>query len=314
MSVPVLISADWGTTALRCALLDGDGCVLDRRDQGPGILAVGPDGFARVLEAEIGGWLRDHGPLPVLMSGMIGSRQGWVEAPYLACPVDRVALAGALTRIGDAGIAGTGAVHIVPGVMVGGGAGRAPDVMRGEETQIVGALESMGDGLFVLPGTHSKWADVADGAITDFATYMTGEVFAALRQHTILGRLMPEGAHSEAAGAFDAAGFERGVRAGAEVGHPGALLQRVFAVRTLGLFDELPADALESYLSGLLIGAEMAAAGACGGRGFTIVGGSVLAGRYARAAAWLGLVATVADADCAARGHWRLAQAAGVLV
>ena len=309
MRQPALIAVDWGTTALRAALLARDGTLLAELSGGPGILAVSTNGFGAALGAFIQGWRDQHGHLPILLSGMIGSRQGWVEVPYLACPADVALLAKSLLPH-DAGAMGT--VHIVPGLSVDP-PGAAPDVMRGEETQIAGALHAAGanEGLFVLPGTHSKWVNVSDGRIEGFATYMTGEVFAALRHHTILGRLMPDDG-----GRVDTFAFKRGVEASAAEGPAGALLHRVFATRTLGLFDRLPAASLASYLSGLLIGSEMSAA--CtdkrAQRHFTIVGSApALAENYRAAASILALEARVAPADCAARGAFVIARAAGLV-
>ncbi len=313
MAVAALISVDWGTTSLRCALLDANGAILSRRDDGPGIQPPPRDGFAAILRNQVQPWQSDHGPLPILMSGMIGSRQGWVEVPYLACPAGPDDLAAALHRI-DTGSSGT--IDVVPGLSMIS-PGTPPEVMRGEEAQIAGALASpspaaaAGEHLFVLPGTHSKWAHTSGSRITSFATFMTGEVFAAMRRHTILGRLMPDEPTP-----FDPGGFAQGVAAGALPGHPGDLLARLFSTRTLGLFERLPAMSLESYLSGLLIGAEMAAATSASGRPalpVTIIASATLAERYIQAAQILRIQAARAPDDCAPRGHWLIARAANLI-
>lgn len=309
MAAAALISVDWGTTSLRCVLLDADGKVLDRRDGGPGIQPPPHEGFAAILRNQVLPWQQVHGPLPILMSGMIGSRQGWVEVPYLSCPAGADSLAAALQRID---VDGPGAIFVTPGLAMTDAAA-PPEVMRGEETQIIGAGDAnvAADRLFVLPGTHSKWARTSAGRITSFVTYMTGEVFAAMRHHTILGRLMPDGPST-----FDAGGFEMGVKSGSAGGHPGDLLRRLFSTRTLGLFERLPATSLESYLSGLLIGAEMSAAtrGASGpAPAVTIIASTTLAERYGRAATILGIDSRSAPDDCAARGHWLIARAANLL-
>jgi 2-dehydro-3-deoxygalactonokinase len=309
MHHPALITVDWGTSSMRSALLAHDGALLDERSNGPGILAVPANGFASALSEHIQPWRTQHGQLPIILSGMIGSRQGWAEVPYLACPAGKSEIAANLYRHPTEQL---GHIHIVPGLSIEPPS-MAPDVMRGEETQIVGALEFCGEssGSYVLPGTHSKWVTIEHGRITHFATSMTGEIFAALRHHTILGRLMPADSDSH-----DADAFAQGVTNGAADGPPGALLQRVFATRTLGLFDRLPAAALSSYLSGLLIGAEIATAFADKKRAqhFTIVGSApALAAHYKTAASVLSLETTVAPATCAARGAFVLARSAGLV-
>ncbi len=306
---PRLISVDWGTTTLRCSLLAGDGSIIARRDGGPGIRTIPSLGFAAVLAGELSQWHASHGPLPCLMSGMIGSRQGWAEVPYLTCPAKASSLAQHLHRIETDFPC---PIYIVPGLAIDN-PNRPPEVMRGEETQILGALSSAQAPtaetarLFVLPGTHSKWVDTLGDTITDFTTYMTGEIFAALRHHTILGGLMP----AEPA-MYDAAAFSGGVTIGATKGHPGDLLNRVFSTRTLGLFNRIAPSALAPYLSGVLIGAEIAAA-APSGRGLTIVGNSMLSRLYEQAAEHLGMAASTAPPDCAARGHWLIALASGLV-
>lgn len=301
---PVLIGGDWGTSSLRLYLLSGEGAVLERREEALGISRVPEGRFESALDELVAPWRGTHGALPVLLSGMIGSRQGWAEAPYAACPAEATALARALVLVPSRG---GGAVRIVPGVENFDAAGR-PDVMRGEETQIVGAMAELGlrDGLFVLPGTHSKWVRVAERRILSFRTYMTGEVYAVLRQHSILGRLM-EGERGEGSG------FRAGVAAAAELGGAGDLLNRLFSVRALGLFDRLPPRESADYLSGLLIGAEIAAAAREAGGPILLVGDAALSARYADAAVLLGLSSRAAPPDCAARGLFLIAADAGLL-
>ena len=293
----VLIGLDWGTTACRAYLIGADGAVLGRVADGPGILKVANGAFGAALDEMTAGW---DARLPVVLSGMIGSRQGWKEAPYARCPAGADDIVRALARIGHAGQA----IALTPGLSTENDG--MPDVMRGEETQVLGALALSGrdDGLFLLPGTHSKWAEVSAGRITAFRTFMTGEVFGALKGHTILGRLMRDGAP-------DAEGFARGVAEGAALGSAGALLNRVFAARTYGLMERMPDTALSDYLSGLLIGAEVAEA-AGDRRSVTIIASPALAARYAAALRLAGRESTLAPEDCAAAGHWRIARAAGL--
>jgi 2-dehydro-3-deoxygalactonokinase len=294
---PGLIALDWGTTSLRAYLMAADGAVLDKREKPLGILNVKGGDFAGALRAAAEGWPQ----APALAAGMIGSRQGWREAPYVECPAGLDAVARGLALVPGA------ALRIVPGVSLVDADG-VPDVMRGEETQIFGAYGSGDSGIAVLPGTHSKWALVEGGRIARFATFMTGEAFAALSEHTILGRLF-EGRE------FDAAAFARGVRhAGPDPQGRGGLLHRLFSARTLGLFGKVPGTGLSAYLSGLLIGAEIAEAIAWLGRaprGVTVIGGAALGASYRAALTERGIAAELAPADSAALGLWRIARAAG---
>jgi 2-dehydro-3-deoxygalactonokinase len=302
-----LIAIDWGTTSFRAALVDGAGAILDRIESPAGILNVADGDFGTAFDRLVGPWLQQH-TVPVVASGMIGSRQGWREAPYVECPAGAVDLAGKLVSVASpAGYE----VWLVPGVMRVDGDG-VPDAMRGEETQIVGSLDKDDPPrrVFVLPGTHSKWAVVEEGRIARFATFMTGELFAVLRGHSILGRLMVGDAH-----AADA--FRRGVEFAGRAG--AGLLKRLFSARSLPLFDKLPAAAVASYLSGLLIGQEIVEAGhwigsphIAAGRP-TIVGGSILVQRYAEALAILGIESRTGPEDAAVTGIRRILVAAGPL-
>lgn len=302
---PELISVDWGTTSFRAYLVATAGAVLDRRESGAGILAVKDGDFAGTLCVAVADWLATTPGLSIVMSGMIGSRQGWVEAPYVATPADAAAIAAASVLVDAASLP---AIRLVPGLVTRAADGR-PDVIRGEETQVIGAMHRLdvSDGLFVLPGTHAKWLTVAGGALAGFETYMTGEVFAALKDHTILGRTMAAGS-AAAMGAGSGAGFARGVMLGADSGHPGHLLNRIFSARTLGLMSELADTEAADYLSGLLIGAELAAATSGGARRFTIIASQALAARYQTAASLLGLACDVAPADCVVAGHFALSR------
>lgn len=299
MTKAALIGVDWGTSSLRAFRIDAGGAALDRRESPQGILKVADGAFAAALLEAIGDWL-EPGSV-VLASGMIGSRQGWVEAPYLSTPAGLDDLAAALAQ---APFAET-TVHFVPGVTTKSG---MHDVMRGEEAQIFGATALLGveRARFVLPGTHSKWVEVADGRIVTFATYMTGEIYAAARHHTILGRLMTGEADDKAA-------FLRGVRDGASEGGPGALLHRLFGVRTAGLFDEVAAAGLPNYLSGLLIGAELADQAGGGDEVVHIIASDALAARYRVAATALSVATQIVPSDCIAGAYMAIARRAGLL-
>ena len=180
-----LLAIDWGTTSARAYRLDAAGAVLARRYAPLGIQSVHDGRFDVALEALLGDWQGDTAPR--IACGMIGSRQGWCEAPYVECPADLAGLGGALTRTPG------GELAIVPGARCIDPSG-VPDVMRGEETQLAGALARDEDHvLAVLPGTHSKWAMVERGELVRFATYMTGELYAVLLEHTLLGRMAEHG-------------------------------------------------------------------------------------------------------------------------
>ena len=295
--VAPLIALDWGTTSLRAALIDADGRTLDRVATADGIMAAGGRRFPDIFAAVTGKWLAAHPGAPALASGMIGSRQGWVEAPYAPCPAGFGQLAGALAWTQEAGTR----VGFVPGL-----SWLDQDVMRGEETQIMGALATLGvdAGVFVLPGTHSKWAVVAGGQVTEFRTFMTGEVFATLRRHSILGRLMAEDAP------FDDEAFTDGCRRA----EGGAILHALFSARTEGLFGRRPGEALPSYLSGLLVGEEVREALLLApAQSVYLVGSKVLAAPYGRALGLHGVAYTVVDADVSFTGLHAIARAAGLV-
>ena len=281
-----MIGVDWGTSSFRAFRLDAAGNVRARQQAPLGILHVEPGRFAAALRREIAAWLAD-GEDRVLLAGMVGSRQGWQEAAYLPCPAGAAELARTLADVPFEGAR----VKLVPGLS-GADAAGVPEVMRGEETQLVGALARIGDsGLVCLPGSHSKWARIVDGRIAGYATHLTGEAYAALRGHTILGRMMRDGP-------TDLAAFDVGVARAADAG---GLLHHLFGVRTLGLFGRLPEAAAASYLSGLLIGHEVRAAMPAAAA-VHLIGAPDLCALYARAIAAAGGHTIPHDADAAARG------------
>lgn len=300
---PALIGVDWGTSSCRAYLIAADGRIISSISTPKGILHVTDGAFTQVLDDMIGAWRRPG--LPVVLSGMIGSRQGWIEVPYLPVPANVDQIAAGMVRHPD-----DPDLHIAPG-LAQDPPGQAPDVMRGEETQIIGATgAASGHRLLVMPGTHSKWVLIEDRTIVWFATFMTGELFAVLKDHSILGRLM-----SEDAGDHQPA-FEQGLRACRTL--PGGLLQHVFSARTLNLFERLPDHAIAAYLSGLLIGHEIQEAlgqieEGPGQAPISIIGASPLAERYAAALACVGIPALTAGGDVAAHGHHTLARAAGLV-
>jgi 2-dehydro-3-deoxygalactonokinase len=301
VSDPTLIALDWGTSNLRASLLGAAGAVLDTRAAAAGVMAVPERRFDAALLELCGDWLAAHRGCACVASGMIGSRQGWVEAPYLECPAGLAQAARQLTAVefGDGH-----RLHIVPGLRCVG-RDRQTDVMRGEETQLWGA--DLGPrSCCVLPGTHSKWAWLGtDDRVDAFQTWMTGELYGLLTQHGILGRLMRFG------GPFDAPAFDDGVRLGLQ--HHAELLHTLFAARTAGLMGQRRADALPDFLSGLLIGAEVAGARRGGAVAqVTLLGDGALCDRYARAMQIAGVAVQRGAAEATTRGQWRVARAAGL--
>ena len=292
-----IIALDWGTSSLRAYLLDTSGAILERRVGGPGIMKVENGAFEGALDAFCGDWIVAHPQAQLIASGMIGSKQGWREAPYCHCPAGVADIAAHMIRVP---LANGRLLSIVPGVSISDAVSGVPDVMRGEETQIIGALPDRGHHVALLPGSHSKWAWVEDGAIVSFASFMTGEVYAALIGHTILGRLMKPDAQA------DPAAFERGVAYGLQA--PGALLSRLFSARTLGLVGTLADSALPSYLSGLLIGSEIGGARQMhpGTAAPVLLGTSELTALYARALRLAGIEARIGPEECAASGMARI--------
>ncbi|MDQ2962383.1 MAG: 2-dehydro-3-deoxygalactonokinase [Pseudomonadota bacterium] len=301
-----LIAIDWGTSSARAYRLDARGRILDERSAPLGVQKVEPGKFPEALSALLGADVPES--VPMIACGMIGSRQGWIEAPYRDCPADFDGIAAALTPVPGMRLS------IVPGLLCRDADG-VPDVMRGEETQIMGALDDeswaqAAPRVVVLPGTHSKWALVEGKVIEAFATFMTGELYAVLREHSILGRLA-------AAGSGDGAALERGVLV--SLNDAAALPHDLFSARTLALTGALAPEAVADYLSGLLLGAEVAA-GRCWLERHAVTGGSVilvgeaaLCERYRRALALAGMEAAIGPPDAAARGLWRIARRSGMV-
>jgi len=267
-----LIAIDWGTSSLRGALIE-NGSVAEERTFARGILTVEPGGFPEVFESCFGDWMTPDALC--LISGMAGSQQGWLEAPYCPCPAGFDDVAAQLAWIVPDRIA------IVPGLSID--INGIPDVMRGEETQIFGALQllDLNDARLVLPGTHSKWVTVINQKITHFSTWMTGEFYALLRQHSILARTLPA-----AEPPHDGDAFEQGV--GYALRGDG-LLHTAFSTRTLALFQRMAPSALPSYLSGLVIGDELRVQRLQRGETVIVMGAEALAARYEQALGLLGV-------------------------
>jgi len=315
-----LLALDWGTTSLRAYLLDATGAVLATRVSTAGIMNLPvpaeAGGFDAAFDEACGVWLARAPGLPVLAAGMVGSAQGWVQAPYVETPASADALAAGIVRVRTA----SGfTLSIVPGVLE---PGALPNVMRGEETQVFGALcgeagsaaQGAGSALIGLPGTHAKWVVAEGGRIVRFYTFMTGEVYAALTAHTILGRTMKRPADP------DMQAFLRGVSVAREHGCAG-LLATAFSARTLGLTGQLAADEQPDYLSGVVIGHELAGLEAALARRDVslaasqprLIGTDALCERYRLALEQFGCAGSRAVHDATGRGLWYIATRAGLI-
>lgn len=294
----VRIVVDWGSSNFRAYRFGADGSVADRHQADAGILTVKDGRYEEVLEREIGGWF---GPgASIMLSGMITSRNGWVETPYASTPATLSALAaGAVLRQSARGAQ----LKFLPGV-----ATRlpGPDVMRGEEIQVFGVINPGESATVVLPGTHSKWTEVRDGAITGFRTFLTGETYALLKNHSIVGRLIPPGD-----AAFDEAAFLEGVKA-VQGDRSISLLNDVFMVRAGALLGEFAVEAIADRLSGMVIGHELRAGlGLHRGGRIILIGEAALTARYALALDALGVPAEIGPAHAAVEGFRRLSALEG---
>ncbi|HEY7887329.1 MAG TPA: 2-dehydro-3-deoxygalactonokinase [Steroidobacteraceae bacterium] len=300
------IAGDWGTSRLRLSLCLGE-CVIETR-QGAGIGAL-REPAAEALRPLIAGWRQTHGSLPLLLCGMAGSRNGWRETPYLPCPADLRALGEAALRFEADGAP----VAIAPGLSCKSRLG-SPDVMRGEETQIAGALAlhpSLGIGhhLLCLPGTHTKWVCLEEGRVTDFLTALTGELFALLRDSSTLTQAARAGTGGESSDARSATGdtengFESGLEAAAALG-AASLLHALFAVRSRQLIDGRSHEWALAYLSGLMIGADVRGAMPlfAARAEAVLIGDSALNELYAQALRREGMTASCLDGEqCALAG------------
>jgi 2-dehydro-3-deoxygalactonokinase len=299
---PALIGLDWGTTSLRAYLMDATGTVIGERLEPWGIMHLGDRDFARTRSDITDQWA-GAADLPVIACGMVGSANGWMDAPYCPVPAGVSELAAAL-RIVD----GT-KVHIVPGVSQ---RREAADVMRGEETQAIGVLAMNhrlpDDSLMIFPGTHSKWVHVRNGRIASFSSYMTGELFAVLRDHSILGRLADASTPPSSDSAASAFAF--GVRAARDSRRGTEAL--LFSARSRVLVGEMPADVSLEYLSGVLIGGELRSALADERKPAALVGERSLCARYGNALAAFGVTKVPVIEDAAPAGIWAIAVAAGL--
>ena len=321
---PRLLAVDWGSSSCRAYLLGEGGIVLAERRQPCGVIAVArraadsgtsrDTAFEEIFEELCGEFLKNDPGLPVIACGMVGSNHGWAEATYRQLPADLGAGDTVLTPVRTQ--AGT-IVHIIPGLIVNS---ELPGVMRGEETQILGAIsQEINSGAFdpgadrtmLLPGTHSKWVRVRGTTVVDFTTCMTGEFFALLTTSGTLSGLATR-ADSPRWEAFD-----RGLNvASSTAGHAG-ILNTAFSARTLVLTGRLATDEVHDYLSGLLVGHEVTGIAtswlADKTKEILICGEPDLSERYRRALERRGIQATLGIHDSAPIGMFQVAEATGLI-
>lgn len=299
-----LVALDWGTSSCRAYSLDAGGQLLDSRSAPLGILTVGtqPEAYVRALTEIAGDWL--SGEPPVLACGMVGSARGWRDAGYREAPLELTALANPGTGPVATVTGPTGPVHLVPGVRTETG------VMRGEETQLLGAaLAGLDADPVVLPGTHSKWAVPRHGRLTNFHTAMTGELYALLLGHGTIAQV------AAPPGPEDREAFDGGARLGLQRA-PQGVLSLVFEARSRVLVGSLPATQVRDYLSGLLIAAEVSGALAWlpqAPEQVTLVGDEALCARYEHVLALAGIAATRPAEDLTLAGLVHLARSLHLL-
>ncbi|MDO5745112.1 MAG: 2-dehydro-3-deoxygalactonokinase [Micrococcaceae bacterium] len=321
---PRLIALDWGTSSCRVYLLGDGGRIIETRSEPWGILQVAERArthstsleaqFQQTLQKLCGTWMEAYAGLPVVACGMVGSQQGWIQADYRPTPAHLAVPTHALATVT---MANGQSIHIIPGVIEDSA---LPDVMRGEETQILGALElqraSANEGIstvqwMVLPGTHSKWVKVMGSTIQEFSTSMTGETYNLLMQHSILAKL----AETPPQTSWNA--FDRGlVTAFSSEGRKG-IMATAFSARTLVLTGRLESTEVSDYLSGLMIGDEILSVSQSWEeeppQRITICGNENLSPRYRRGLQRLGIEEIVELRDTAPAGIWKIAESAGLL-
>jgi len=279
MLKPDWIAVDWGTSNMRAWAMSASGSVLGeaRSDRGMGRLR--PDEFGDALREAIAGW--DHTGVPIIACGMVGAKQGWIEAPYAAVPCAATPEGFTKPDAGDLD------VHIIAGLKQA----EPADVMRGEETQIAGflAMNKSWDGVICLPGTHTKWAHISADEVVSFQTYMTGDLFAAISGNTVLK-------HSVISDGWDNDAFDTGVADA--MARPERLAARLFSLRAEGLLNGMQNGTAKARLSGLLIGAELAGAKPYWlGQQIAVIGAGGLSALYVRALAAQSAPATQVKGD-----------------
>ncbi|MDE1991585.1 MAG: 2-dehydro-3-deoxygalactonokinase [Rhizobiaceae bacterium] len=289
---PAYVAVDWGTSSFRLWLVGENGGILGERRSGEGMTTAAKIGFAEVLQSHLDALSAPDG-LRVIVCGMAGARQGWVEAGYIDTPTSlSVILTGAVSVPGQ-----SRDVRILPGLAQR--TKETPDVMRGEETQLLGSIaaDAKGEQIVCMPGTHSKWVRVVDGHVTGFSTFMTGELFDVITKHSILSAAVAGAADMPA----DSATFESAIKAA--FAKPALATNLLFTARAGQLLHGLTSAGAQALISGTLIGAEIAGGLSAIDKGATItlVASGRLQALYEDAFRTLSLTYTTVDADAAVR-------------
>jgi len=300
--VTSLIAIDWGTTNRRGYLLNHEGIILDSYFDGGGLTNIRDGAYQDSLRILAAPWVAQWGSLPILMSGMIGASTGWVDAGYCAVPVSIQELSENLVRV-----PGNETIWIVPGVSTLDKAG-IPDVIRGEEVQSLSVSGKHNDAVVITPGTHSKWVCVEGQRITWFTTFLTGDLFGAIVNHTIISVLQRPG---------DMGGEEAFCR-GVEIGFAehANLMHVLFGARTNVLFKTLMPEEISHYVSGLLIGAEIASGIAIIGsaqKSMVLLGSDSLIQRYELAFSTCEINVEVVGLEAVGSVYIKIAQSAGLV-
>lgn len=292
-AAPVIVAIDWGTTRMRAWLLDAEGAALAEHRSDEGLTTAQKSGFAPILERCLAA-LRAPDGVPVIICGMAGARQGWIEAPYVDVPSSIAAILRGAVRVLHAGRD----IRIVPGLARR--SADAPDVMRGEETQLAGSkLDDAGRHVICMPGTHSKWVVVDSGAVETFLTWPTGELFALLSSHSILRHSIGD---QPGAVSAESPVFARACEIA--LGEGGDFASWLFSIRAGSLLYGLAPEDAAATLSGLMIGSEVASARRQflhADRSVTLVASGTLATLYRRVLKIAGLEVRDLDADTAVR-------------
>jgi len=284
MALGQFIIIDWGTSNFRAFLMDKEHNLASSHQENKGLLHVSNREFAEALELILKSWLDDYDKYPIFMAGMVGSKNGWFNVDYVATPANLgclIANVKKFTLPWGNNLSG----YIIPGVKHQND-NATFDVMRGEEVQALGfaAKRQIKEAMLILPGTHSKHVSINNNKIETINTFMSGELFSILCQHSILGKDLPEQQTSELA-------FVSGVRQSDK----GDLSQLLFSARTQLLFDNVAAEHVHDYISGLIIGQELKHVGS--DRKLAIIGGKSLSQRYLLACDMLDFEAEVIDGD-----------------